>query len=164
MNHLDARKLHVRFLAGLSETPGAERRYTLTHSDTTGELFLSIGPQYDRKQVSGLYTRLMRDEVLAEWRRTDGVPALHVHCHVSGGLVFGSAGWRAAIFRQHMPQVLQAFCHGDRAYLDAHPERKIARIYVHFHARQKRHNRVIEWGQIADFLLRGKTKITEKPA
>jgi len=28
----------------------------------------------------------MRDEVLAEWKGTDDGPALHVYCHVSGGL------------------------------------------------------------------------------
>jgi hypothetical protein len=27
--------------------------YTLTHSDTTGELFLAIGPAIDREQISG---------------------------------------------------------------------------------------------------------------
>ena len=27
--------------------------------------------------------RLLRDEVLAEWR-WEGAPTLHVHCHVSG--------------------------------------------------------------------------------
>jgi hypothetical protein len=47
------------------------RCYTLTHSDTTGELFLTIGPDFDRAQISGLYTRLMRDEVLAEWREDE---------------------------------------------------------------------------------------------
>lgn len=32
---------------------------------------------------AGWYIRLLRDEVLAEWR-WEGAPALHVHCHVSG--------------------------------------------------------------------------------
>lgn len=41
------------------------RAYTLTHSDRTGDLFLSIGPKHDEAQVAGLYTRLMRDE---SWR------------------------------------------------------------------------------------------------
>ena len=62
-------KLHVRFLPGAApEGPVTSRCYTLTHSDTTGDLFLTIGPKHDREQISGLYTRLMRDEILAEWR------------------------------------------------------------------------------------------------
>jgi len=67
MGELYAQKLHVTFHAGTS--PGIlefPRCYTLTHSDRTGDLFLTIGAKYDQKQIAGLYTRLMRDEVLAE--------------------------------------------------------------------------------------------------
>jgi hypothetical protein len=35
----------------------------------SGKLILSIGKAYNHPQISGLYTRLMRDEVLAEWRK-----------------------------------------------------------------------------------------------
>jgi len=40
----------------------------------------------------------MRDEVLAEWETNKRI-ALHVHCHVSGGLVIGLSKWRDSIFR-----------------------------------------------------------------
>ena len=70
-------KLHVRFLPGAApEGPITPRCYTLTHSDATGDLFLTIGPQYDREQVSGWHTRLMRDEVLAEWIDEESSPVL----------------------------------------------------------------------------------------
>lgn len=66
MSKLDPGKLHVTFNGGTSpvdlEFP---RRYTLTHSDLTGDLFLTIGREYDEEHISGIYTRLMRDEVLA---------------------------------------------------------------------------------------------------
>jgi len=55
----------------------------------------------------------MRDEVLEEWQIADH-PRLHVHSHVSGGIVFGLSGWREAIFRQHMAMVLEALRNGDR--------------------------------------------------
>ena len=48
------------------------RRYTLTHNDVTGALALSIGPNYNSAQLEGWYVRMIRDEVLAEWRRDDG--------------------------------------------------------------------------------------------
>ena len=67
MKRLNPEKLHVTYLGGTTpEKLTLPRRYTLTHSDRTGELFLSIGREYDTKQTSRLYTRLMRDEVLAE--------------------------------------------------------------------------------------------------
>jgi hypothetical protein len=69
MSRLKPEKLHVRFAPSTTaDGPVVPRRYTLTHSDVTGDLFLTIGPAYDHKQISGLYTRFMRDEVLAEWR------------------------------------------------------------------------------------------------
>lgn len=47
------------------------RRYTLTHNDVTGALALSIGSEYNSAQLEGWYVRMIRDEVLAEWRRED---------------------------------------------------------------------------------------------
>jgi hypothetical protein len=67
MNALNPCKLHVTFHAGNSAGVLAfPRRYTLTHSDMTGDLFLTIRAEYDQTQIAGLYTLLMRDEVLAE--------------------------------------------------------------------------------------------------
>jgi hypothetical protein len=57
-------------------------------------LSLTIGAEYDKKQISGLYTRLMRDEVLAELKNDGGQAVLHVYVHVSGGISFGFTGWR----------------------------------------------------------------------
>jgi hypothetical protein len=140
-------KLHVRFVPGTdTDGPVSPRRYTLTHSDRTGDLYLTVGPSYDRKQISGCYTRLMRDEVLAEWDQGQECPALHVHCHVSGGLVFGPAGWRDAIFQHELPLVLEALRYGDRGLYAAHPELDQAPIQVHLHARQARLDRVEPWG------------------
>jgi hypothetical protein len=151
-NRLKPEKLHVRFVPPTTAGgPIMPRRYTLTHSDVTGDLFLTISPDYDRKQISGLYTRFMRDEVLAEWCEGDGGPRLHVHCHVSGGLVAGSAGWRYAIFKRELPLVLEAFRFGDRQLFDAYPELDQARILVHFHAAQSRYNHVESGGAPSDY-------------
>lgn len=69
MGRLRPEKLHVTFAPGTQiEGPTVPRCCTLTHSDMTGDLFLTIGSTYDEQQISGLYTRLMRDEVLAEWQ------------------------------------------------------------------------------------------------
>jgi hypothetical protein len=149
---LHPEKLHVRFLPGTTpQGPILPRCYTLTHSDATGDLFLTIGPEHDREQISGLYTRLMRDEVLAEWGDEEDGPALHVHCHVSGGLVVGSAGWRYAIFRRELPLVLESFRLGDGALFEAHPKLDRAAILVHFHATRRRYDQAQSWGTPADY-------------
>lgn len=152
MRRLNPEKLHVRFISGTTyEGPITPRRYTLTHSDRTGDLYLTIGSDYDRRQIGGWYTRLMRDEVLAEWRVEEDCTVLHVHCHVSGGLIFGSAGWRDAIFQRELPLVLEAFRYGDRRLLEAQPELDRAPIYVHFRAAQPGYNRTEPWGVPADY-------------
>ena len=139
--------------APASEGPWVPRRYTLTHSDISGDLFLTVGPDYDREQISGLYTRLMRDEVLAEWRQGDEGPALHVYCHVSGGVALGPARWRDAIFRRELPLVLEALRHGDAALFEAHPELDGAPILVHFRSSRRRYRRREHWGIPADYRL-----------
>jgi len=65
MTYLNPNLLHVEFIDGVNETaPVTPRAYTLTHSDFTGELFLSIGKEFNFSQIEGIYTRLMRDEDL----------------------------------------------------------------------------------------------------
>ncbi len=129
------------------------RRYTLTHSDRTGDLFLTIGSEYDNERLSELQTRLMRDEVLAEWIEDEGSnPVLHVHCHVSAGLLtLGMAGLRFAIFKREMGLVLEALRFGDRRFFETHPALDQTTIQVHFHARQRRYDRVEQWGVPADY-------------
>jgi len=107
MLRLSPGKLHVVLKNNVkAEGSIVPRLYTLTHSDITGDLFLTISPSYYLKQISGIYTKLMRDEVLAEWGIFRGVLSLIVHCHVSGGLAFGKASWRGV---RDIPRVDKKF-------------------------------------------------------
>jgi hypothetical protein len=149
--HINPNLLHVQFIDGVDETgPISPRFYTLTHSDVTGELFLTIGKVINYPQIAGFYTRLMRDEVLAEWELS-APPILRVFCHVSGGIVFGTARMRYNIFRHHMPMVLEAFWYGDRLLLTQHPELAKGRVVIHFIAQQKRYNKDEAWGVLQDY-------------
>jgi hypothetical protein len=153
LRRLDPAKLHVDWASGsmptepllrpaLSAGPLSPRTYTLTHSDSTGDLYLAVRPEYDHDRASGRYSaararysarrywqgwrgryaRFMRDEVLAEWLPGDGGLELHLHCHVSRGFVAGPAGWRDATFRRELPLVLEAFRFGDRQLVTTNPE------------------------------------------
>ena len=152
MGRLNPAKLHVRFGKDVSpEGPLLPRRYTLTHSDATGDLLLTVAADCDRRQVSGLYTRLMRDEVLAEWFQGAAGMELHVYCHVSGGIVLGDAATRNAIFRRELPLVLEAFRYGERAFFAAHPALDGATIVVHFRSHVARFDKVERWGTPRDY-------------
>ena len=64
MKKLDPEKLSVTFVPPITKTdPIRFRKYTLTHSDTTGNLFLTIGPYFDFDKINPI----TRDEVLAQW-------------------------------------------------------------------------------------------------
>ena len=152
MQRLNPKKLRVTYLAGATtDKLIVPRRYTLTHSDRTGELFLSIGSQYNTKMISKLYTKLMRDEVLAELVNNEGSFEVRVHCHVSGGLIVGSAGWRYNIFRSELPLVLEAIRYGDRAMFEKNPELDHIPVQIHFHSNKKLYNIIEQWGTLADY-------------
>ena len=152
MERLNPDKLHVTYLAGTTpENLILPRHYTLTHSDRTGQLFLSIGDKYETKQVSRLYTRLMRDEVLAEFAKEEDSLAFRVHCHVSGGFVLGTAKWRYNIFRYELPLVLEAIRYGDRTLFEQNPELDNAPVLIHFKSTDIRFNKVENWGSMADY-------------
>jgi len=152
MRRLRTEKLHVRYLPETScDNPVMPRCYTLTHSDVTGDLYLTIGSDYNRAQLNGWYTRLMRDEVLAEWQREEDKLALAVHCHVSGGLVFGTTGLRDTIFRRELPLALEALRFGDRHLFDSYPELDSAPVVVYFHARERDYNVKEPWGTLSDY-------------
>ncbi len=73
MKYLSIDKLNVRYLTGTGvDYPLIPRCYTLTHSDVSGKLYLTIARNYDKAQISSWYTRFMRDEVLGEWLDVKG--------------------------------------------------------------------------------------------
>ncbi len=152
MDRLNPEKLHVNYLPEVTrEAPKIPRRYTLTHSDWTGDLFLSIGSDYNHKQMSGFYTRLMRDEVLTEWKEDENGMSLHVYCHVSGGVIFGRASWRESIFKREMPLVLEAIRYGDRKFFKANPELDNSPIFIHFESSNRDSSKTEAWGTLKDF-------------
>ena len=152
MERLNPDKINVTYLAGT--TPGSltlPRRYTLTHSDITGQLFLSIGNEYDTKQISRLYTRLMRDEITAEFVEEEDILVFRVYCHVSGGFVFGTAKWRYNIFHSELPLVLEAIRHGDRALFEQNPQLDNTPVLIHFKSTDSGVNKVENWGTMTDY-------------
>lgn len=128
-------KLRVRYLPGSNDRgppPPATRKYTLTHNDITGALNLSIGSSYNHKQVQGFYTRILRDEIVAEWSFR-GPAALHVYCHVSGDEKWlAPPQLRDFIFRREMRLVLDTFLCADRDYLQSYPHLRRSPVYIHF--------------------------------
>lgn len=79
------------------------------------------------------YSRLVRDEVVAEWSFGGG-PALHLHCHVSGAAFWlASAHARNSIFTREMPLVLDSIAFAERGLFTCASLQSSA-VFVHFEA------------------------------
>ena len=141
-------KLHVKML--VKELYQLPRRYTLTHSDQTGDLYLTISSEYNKEQISGWYSRFMRDEVLAEWKISEDSPILHIYCHIGGGLVFGDIEMRESIFRREMGLVLEVIRNGDSEFFQKNPEFDNASIIVHYQKSGKDY-KIERFGKPADY-------------
>lgn len=151
MADFNPNKIHVAYKSPVEVKKfSLPRKYTLTHSDSTGDLFLTISQEYDHKQISSLYTRFMRDEVLAEWQQKNQYYELHLFVHVSGGFNFGWAGLRDKIFRQHLPLVFQTIVYGDKTLFEEFPEFNDSQILIHFQSKNKKYNKIENFGKIKD--------------
>jgi hypothetical protein len=159
MGSLDPQKLHVKYFnQAKNDFSIIPRKYTLTHSDSTGELFLTIGKEFEYDQIDHWYIKLMRDEVLGEWQINKEISdqpskgyELHLYVHVSGGFIFGWARLREKIFRGHLPLVYETILYGDNAFFSAHPFLDNAFIFVHFQSHRKRFNKIEKMGKIGDY-------------
>ena len=153
LGHLNPKKLHVRVDGVMRDVFALPRCYTLTHSDRTGDLYLTIGSNFDCEQFSGWYTRLMRDEVLAEWKLGENQFQLHVYCHVCGGFVFGTASLREWIFRREMARVLEAIRYGDSELFARDTRLDQAEIFVHFRKSKTADNKIEQMGYLSEYDL-----------
>jgi len=52
LSRLDTKKLHVCIDGVMRGVFAIPRRYTLTHSDRTRDLYLTIGTNFNNKQIS----------------------------------------------------------------------------------------------------------------
>lgn len=150
----DPAKLTVRYLAGASSSDRDSvltrcRRYTLTHNDVTGSLHLSVGCEFNQQQLSGWYTKIVRDEVLAEWQPNS--LALNVYCHVSGEELWPAPpALRSFIFQREMRLVLDTIAYAERHLLETTPSFAAAPVYVHLVSDVESLNQVIAWGVLGD--------------
>ncbi|MEO2076150.1 MAG: staygreen family protein [Bacillus sp. (in: firmicutes)] len=144
-------KLSVTYLAPATPfRPVEGRKYTLTHSDTTGQLFLSIGCNYNYSAIN--YS--MRDEVLAEWVPQLGEFSLCARVYVSGGEYDENyTKVRFMIFQKELNLALKAMINGDQAIYSNFPWLLDAPIYVHFESIYPQYNQVLFYGTPRNYLV-----------
>ncbi|MBE6023790.1 MAG: hypothetical protein E7231_11275 [Cellulosilyticum sp.] len=142
------RQVFIEFRAPATALePLADRKYTMTHSDETGDLFVTIGTEYAEDQINSL-----RDEVRLEWTVLKDMPLLYGEVLIDGqGIGSGSAQTRDAIFKREMPLALQAIYHADQQFFFANPELRDTPVFIHFTSTQPLYNKLYNFGTIGEY-------------
>ncbi|BAK17900.1 hypothetical protein SSIL_3477 [Solibacillus silvestris StLB046] len=130
MNKFNPERLSVEYRDGVTATdPVISRHHTLTHSDDTGELFLTIGTQFawDKVNID------MRDEVIGEWKTNGHCIYYNAYVMVNKeGQDFNTAMRRYEVFRRELPLALTAIRYGDRFLFNVYPALDNGLIIVNF--------------------------------
>lgn len=147
MFELKKDKLKVSFKDNIGKSrPIMPRKYTLTHSDETAELFLSIGNKYDLDKIN--YS--VRDEVLGSWEKDDEYYLL-INIEVGNNNDINSIIKRDEVFRRELPLALTAIVYGDNLFLENNKELYDASVIIKFNCQIKEYDVLENWGKIKDY-------------
>ncbi|WP_139070008.1 staygreen family protein [Bacillus sp. FJAT-27225] len=148
MDRFDPGKLAVTFIAPITPyRPYEGRKYTLAHSDSTGKLFLTIGPEF-------LFSSSQqKDEVYAEWLQNMGESTLVGKVHVSSGEFDQQhSKVRFMIFKKELELALKAIVFGDQAFYGCFPWLLDAPIYIQFESIYPEFNQLLFYGTPRHYL------------
>ncbi|MDQ0268597.1 staygreen family protein [Cytobacillus purgationiresistens] len=150
MNTFDQSNLKINFQAPATDfTPVEHRKYTLTQSDSSNDIFLTIGHNYDYEAIKPT----QRDELLAEWIPQMGQYVLLGKVHISNGEFDEHfAKIRYMIYEREADLGLTAILFGDREFLSNYPWLLNSPIYVQFHSNYPEFNKLQYYGTARQFL------------
>lgn len=151
MSNFNPEKLFVAYTSGVTATePVIPRCYTLTHSDFTGELFLTIGIHYAWENINP-----KRDEVLGEWKQHGSSLYYYVYIYIDQGEYnVNVSAQRNKIFRRELPLALTAIRYGDRFLFDAYPNLDQSLIIINFMSAYPQFAKQESWGTFHHFSYR----------
>lgn len=147
MKELNPNKVLVQYRDNMNPyEPVLGRKYTITHSDTTAELFVFIAVDYAKDQV----TR-MRDDVKIAWEQNKKGLTLIGTVMVDGKGILGSPKIRSKIFYDQMPTALQALRQADRFLFEQNPSLDMASVLIHFISSNPEYDKTYDFGPIKDY-------------
>ncbi|WP_019156756.1 staygreen family protein [Robertmurraya massiliosenegalensis] len=150
MSKFNPSKLKVTFLPPATPfKPVDERKYTMTHSEETGETFLTVGYCYDESCINPK----IHDEVMAEWIPRMGQYILNGKVHVSNGEYDEqNSKIRFMIFQQEIAFALTSIVYGDRALYQYYPWLLDSPIYIQFECVYPLYHQLLYFGTPRQYL------------
>lgn len=142
-------RLSVQFKNGVQKREFTlPRKYTLTHSDLTGELFLTIGTEFALDNINVE----LRDEVLGEWIPYGNYLFFNVYLYIDSlDHNLNTAIKREQIFRRELPLALTAIRYGDRFLFHQYPALDSSHIVVNFISSYPELAKQENWGTFRNF-------------
>ena len=149
MKRFNTNKVNTEYRDNVTyESPIKDRKYTVTHSDTTGELFVTIGLEYATDKINS-----MRDEVLIELIKIGTNTFFYGEVLVTGDGIKGNAKTRNDIFIKEMPTALKAIRYGDRDFFEEYPELDDKHIYIQFKSINPKYDKLRGFGTMKMYKL-----------
>lgn len=148
MNKRNQGKLKVDFKSGISQDgPIIPRKYTVTHSDETGEILVTVAKHYDKSNISN-----KKDEVFARWFQNGSNYVLCLYLNVDGiERDKNKIEIRNKIFREELPIAITAIRQGDLELIKKHNNLDEADIFIKFNSRYEEFYKVENWGKLKNY-------------
>ncbi len=147
MRELNPQKVFVQYRDIMNPyEPVRDRKYTITHSDTTADLFVFISKNYAEDQITK-----MRDEVRIVWGHYNNELALIGTVTVDGNGIPGNSLIRNNIFYKEMPTALQALRQADRFLFEKYYNLDNTPVYIHFISSNPIYKKTYNFGTIGTY-------------
>ena len=144
MREFNPQKVFVQYRDIMSPyEPVIGRKYTITHSDETADLFVFVASNYAEDQI----TRI-RDELRVAWEQNENGLVLMGYVIVEGKGIIGDAYIRSDIFYREIPTALKALRQSDRFLFDKKPYLDDAPLYIHFISSNPEYDIIYDFGLI----------------
>lgn len=147
MRNLNPKKVFAQYRGEIKPyEPVTGRKYTITHSDTTAEMFVFIADDYAEDQISQ-----MRDEVRIEWQWNKRGYVLNGSVLVDVNNSEVNSKIRNEIFYREMPTALQALRQADRFMFEKHTMLDNTPVYIKFISNNPEYDKTYNFGPIGDY-------------
>lgn len=124
------------------------RKYTSTHNDTTKEIYISIGHNYNKYLLESEEAIKVQSQIVGKWiKQQCNKYEIHLEVLVSTEQN-PAAEIRNRIFCAELGTVLEGIAFAETALLENHPELRDTKIFVHFKSIDPKYDRVEYWHRL----------------
>ena len=126
--------------------PLEERTYTMTHSDETGDIFVTIELNYAPDQ-----TNKIQDQVYMKWLPIEDKFFLYGEVIIDNDTITGKSDISYEIFSREMPLALHAIYTADLPLFEAYPTLNDTPVIINFLSTDPKYDKLHCYGEISHY-------------